>query len=127
MNLITVQAHLYNQLRRCCQLIQLRLPQLAQLDVEAHLGGVGGRGRQPAVLQSQQQEWQLLQLWQGHVWRSGGNRRVLGGLGVDVVGEWEAGVGGGSVADDVAVDGQDGEDLTQGFPYRFSDGGETKA
>ena len=51
----------------CQQLIQLRLVQLAQLqlDVHAHLDGVVGGGRRrrhPAVLQSQPQEWQLWQL-----------------------------------------------------------------
>jgi hypothetical protein len=50
------------------QLVQLRLAQLVQLqlDVQVHQDGVGGGGqkhRHHAVLQSQQQEWKLWQLW----------------------------------------------------------------
>jgi hypothetical protein len=113
----------------CHQLVQLRL-RLAQhaqlrLDVQAHLGGLGwgGRGRRRrhlTVLQSQQQEWQFWQMWllHDHVWRGGGDRRVLGDGGVHVEGEGDADGVAGAVADDVV----DGEALTAGESVLFQRG-----
>ena len=75
----------------------------------------------PAVLQSQQQEWQLgqLWLWQDHVWRGGGDGRVLGDSGVDVDGDAN---GVAAVADDVVDDVADGEGLTVGESVLFQRG-----
>ena len=75
------------------------------------------------MLQSQQQEWQLgqLWLWQAHVWLYGGDGRVLGDGGVDVEGEGEADGVAGAVADDVD-DVVDGEDLTVGESELFQGG-----
>ena len=63
------------------------------LDMQAHLGGMGGRRRRHHVLQSQQQEYHLWQLclWQDHVWRGGGDERVLGVGGFDAEVDGEAG------------------------------------
>ena len=84
--------------------------------MQAHLDGVvGGRRRHPD-LQSQQQKWQPWELWlrQDHVWRNGGDERVLSDGGVDVEVDGEAGGLADGVAVDVAEGVVDGEDLTVG-------------